>query len=81
MKKMTLLILVGIVLAVGLLISQTAPPPAQTAAGPAPQAKSAARPPAAPRGRTVTLGDLTAFELKDNVFQVAAGPDLIRIIF
>ncbi len=28
-----------------------------------------------PRGRSVTLGDLTSFELKDRVFDLAAGPE------
>ncbi len=39
------------------------------------------KPAAPPRGRSVTLGDLTSFELKDNIFQIAAGPDLVRVIF
>ena len=34
-----------------------------------------------PHGRTVTLGDITAFELKDNVFTIAAGADLVRLMF
>ena len=36
---------------------------------------------AAPRGRSVTLGDVTDFEVKDNVFTVTAGQDQIRVIF
>ncbi len=34
-----------------------------------------------PRGRSVTLGDLTGFEVKDNIFNLAAGPDQVRVIF
>jgi alpha-glucosidase len=88
MKKTTLLIPAGIILAAGLLVSRTMPPPnapdrppARAGMASVPQARSAPRSQAAPRGRTVTLGDLTAFELKDDVFQVAAGPDRLRIIF
>ncbi len=33
------------------------------------------------RGRTITLGDLTSFEFKDNIFNIAAGADLVRLIF
>ena len=36
---------------------------------------------APPRGRSVTLGDLTAFDVKDNVITVSAGADRIRIIY
>jgi hypothetical protein len=36
---------------------------------------------AAPRGRSVTLGDLTAFDVKDNVITASAGQDQIRIIY
>ena len=36
---------------------------------------------APPRARSITLGDVTAFETKDNVTTVSAGPDQIRIIF
>src|SRR6202050_688985 len=35
----------------------------------------------APRARSVTLGDLTAFDVKDNVATANAGPDAVRIIF
>lgn len=35
----------------------------------------------APRGRTVTLGEVTSFDLKDNVFTIAAGQDLVRLMF
>jgi alpha-glucosidase len=45
-----------------------------------PQGQRAGAPPA-PRGRSVTLGDLTAFEVKDNVTTAAAGPDAVRILF
>jgi hypothetical protein len=36
---------------------------------------------AAPRGRSVTLGDLTSFEVKDNVFTITAGQDQVRVMF
>ena len=36
---------------------------------------------ATPRPRSITLGDLTAFDVKDNVITVSAGPDQIRIIY
>lgn len=36
---------------------------------------------AAPRARSITLGDLTAFDVKDNVITVSAGPDQLRIIY
>ena len=35
----------------------------------------------APRARSITLGDLTAFDAKDNVFTIAAGADQVRIIY
>jgi hypothetical protein len=35
----------------------------------------------APRARSVTLGDVTAFDVKDNVITVSAGPDRVRIIY
>ncbi len=34
-----------------------------------------------PRGRSITLGDVTSFEVKDHVFNIAAGPDQVRVIF
>ena len=34
-----------------------------------------------PRGRSVTLGDLTAFDVKDNFATVSAGADQLRVIF
>ncbi len=34
-----------------------------------------------PRGRSITLGDITNFEVKDRVFNIAAGPDQLRVIF
>lgn len=34
-----------------------------------------------PRGRSVTLGELTGFEVKDNVATASAGPDQVRILF
>jgi hypothetical protein len=36
---------------------------------------------AAPRGRSITLGDLTAFDVKENVATASAGQDQVRIIF
>ncbi|MBP1598533.1 MAG: glycoside hydrolase [Acidobacteria bacterium] len=36
---------------------------------------------AQPRARSVTLGDLTNFEVKDSVFHISAGPDQIRILY
>jgi alpha-glucosidase (family GH31 glycosyl hydrolase) len=36
---------------------------------------------AAPRGRTVTLGDVSSFDVKDNVFTIAAGADVLRLMF
>ena len=64
-------------------VQQAAPqtPPPQAA-----QAKPAAgtpqqKPAAPPRGRSVTLGDVTAFEVKDNIFNLAAGPDQVRVMF
>ncbi len=38
-------------------------------------------PGAAPRGRTVTLGDLTAFDVKDNIATISAGADQLRVIY
>ena len=35
----------------------------------------------APRGRTVTLGDVTSFDVKDHVFTIAAGQDVVRLMF
>jgi len=54
---------------------QGAPPP-QTA-----PSKPASPQQPQPRGRSISLGDITGFDLKDNVFQIAAGPDQVRIIF
>jgi hypothetical protein len=36
---------------------------------------------AAPRARAITLGDLTNFEVKDNVVTISAGQDQVRVIF
>ena len=52
--------------------SQTAPQAAQ--AKPGGQSQQ-------PRGRSVTLGDITSVEVKDNIFHIAAGPDQVRVIF
>jgi alpha-glucosidase (family GH31 glycosyl hydrolase) len=35
----------------------------------------------APRARSITLGDVTAFDVKDNVITVAAGTDQVRVIY
>jgi len=51
---------------------QAAPPQGQQGAG-------ARQVP--PRGRSVTLGDVTDFEAKDNIFTIAAGPDQVRVMF
>jgi alpha-glucosidase (family GH31 glycosyl hydrolase) len=32
-------------------------------------------------GRTITLGEVTSFDAKDNVFTIAAGSDLVRLMF
>ncbi|MGE5362306.1 MAG: TIM-barrel domain-containing protein, partial [Bacteroidales bacterium] len=34
-----------------------------------------------PRGRSITLGDVTAFDAKDNVYTITAGPDQVRVVF
>ncbi len=34
-----------------------------------------------PRGRSITLGDLTNFEVKNGAFDIAAGPDQVKVIF
>ena len=36
---------------------------------------------AAPRPRSITLGDLTAFEVKDNIVTISAGQDQVRVIY
>ena len=36
---------------------------------------------AQPRPRSVTLGDVTAFDVKNNIATVGAGPDQVRVIF
>jgi len=43
--------------------------------------RGAAPRPTPPRGRSITLGDITGFEVKDNIFQIAAGPDQVKVIF
>jgi alpha-glucosidase len=45
------------------------------------QAPQGGAPKAQPRGRSITLGDLSSFEVKDNIFQIAAGTDQARVIF
>ena len=85
-----------LILAAGALIAFAGPIAQPVPGAPAPQVQAQAPPPAAakpaegaprqkqppaPRGRSVTLGDLTAFAVKDNVFQIAAGPDLLRVMF
>src|SRR5215510_1955883 len=37
--------------------------------------------PPPPRARSITLGDVTAFDTRDNVTTVSAGPDQLRVIF
>ena len=37
--------------------------------------------PAAPRGRSITLGDVTSFDVKDTAFTIAAGADQVRVIW
>jgi Glycosyl hydrolases family 31 TIM-barrel domain/Glycosyl hydrolase family 31 C-terminal domain/Domain of unknown function (DUF5110)/Glycosyl hydrolase 31 N-terminal galactose mutarotase-like domain len=37
--------------------------------------------PAQPRGRSVTLGDVTAFDMTGDIATVSAGPDQVRVIF
>jgi alpha-glucosidase (family GH31 glycosyl hydrolase) len=44
------------------------------------QGGRAATPPP-PRARSITLGDLTAFDVSGNVFTIAAGADKIRVIY
>jgi hypothetical protein len=56
----------------------------RTAATPGPPAQGAGRgggAAQAPRARSITLGDLTAFDVKDNVATVSAGQDQIRVMF
>ncbi len=36
---------------------------------------------AAPRGRSITLGDVTGFDVKENIHTIAAGQDAARVIF
>jgi alpha-glucosidase len=54
---------------------QTPPPQAAQAKPPA------SKPAAPPRGRSITLGDITAFEVKDNIAYIAAGQDQVKVIF
>jgi hypothetical protein len=35
----------------------------------------------APRPRSITLGDVTAFDMKDNIATVSAGQDQVRVVF
>ena len=62
---------------VPLLLADPAPPPA----GQGGQGRGGGRGAQAPRARSITLGDVTAFDVKDNVATVGAGPDQVRIIF
>jgi alpha-glucosidase len=55
--------------------SPPAPPPQTAKANPAAAERQQ------PRGRSITLGDVSGFEVKDNVFNIAAGPDQVRVIF
>ena len=45
------------------------------------QTPSSAARQAPPRGRSITLGDVTNFEVKDNVFTITAGQDQVRVLF
>ncbi len=63
-------------LASGLALIAQQPPVPPPAAPKADKAK--ARP---PRGRTITLGDVTAFEAKDGGFLITAGKDQVRVFF
>jgi alpha-glucosidase len=56
-------------------------PPAQGQAPPAQGQPQGGARQAAPRGRSITLGDVTGFDVKDNVITIAAGADLVRVIF
>jgi alpha-glucosidase (family GH31 glycosyl hydrolase) len=48
---------------------------------PAQGRQGAGQKPAPPRGRSVTLGEITNFEVKDNVFTITAGQDQLRVVF
>jgi len=45
------------------------------------QAPAQGPPQAPPRGRSITLGDVISADMKDNVFTIGAGQDLLRVIF
>lgn len=36
---------------------------------------------AAPRARSITLGDVTAFDVNDRTITISAGPDQVRVVF
>jgi len=77
-KKLTIgLILIGVQLSWAMPFRQAGQ--GQAAAPQGAQGAAARQTP--PRGRSITLGDLTNFEVKDNVFNIAAGQDQIRVIF
>src|SRR5580658_7318990 len=68
--------------AVPLVLAQNSPTsPPQAAAPAGAQARGGRSNPTALRGRSITLGDVTAFDVKDNVATVSAGPDRVRVIF
>jgi len=61
--------------------AQAQAPPAQSQAQAPPAQAQGQRQGQARGGRSVTLGDVTNFEVKDNVFLITAGQDQIRVIF
>jgi len=65
---------------VPLLLAQNPPTPL-SAAPTGPQTGRGRGNPGPPRGRSITLGDVTAFDVKDNVATVSAGADQVRVIF
>jgi alpha-glucosidase (family GH31 glycosyl hydrolase) len=53
----------------------------QGQAAPAQGQQGAGARPVPARGRSITLGEVTNFEVKDDVFNIAAGTDRVRVIF
>lgn len=81
-SRYTSLALLFALASVPLVLAQNPPtPPPQAAAPAGAQAGRGRGNPGAPRGRSVTLGDVTAFDVKDNVATVSAGADQVRVIF
>jgi|WetSurMetagenome_2_1015567.scaffolds.fasta_scaffold24003_2 alpha-glucosidase len=88
MRLLRMVVVGGVIIAGaswGLLRAQGTPAPASASAPAQAQGQASAsggQRAAAPRGgRTVTLGDVTAFDAKDNVITVTAGQDQVRVIF